>query len=85
MINNFLLNHAVYEIVWKNFVEPSRPQMTIRRMRIAYWVRKATNTLSEYVIAIDFPATMVPRTSLIFTVYAHGLSFQFLLSLLRLT
>jgi hypothetical protein len=32
-----------------------RPQMTIRRMRIACWMPKSTNTLSEYVILISFP------------------------------
>jgi hypothetical protein len=41
---------AVYEIMWKNIVEPNRPQMTIWRMRIAYWIAKATDTYSEYVI-----------------------------------
>jgi hypothetical protein len=25
---------AVYEIMWKNFVQPARPQMAIRGMRI---------------------------------------------------
>jgi hypothetical protein len=59
--------------------------MTIRRMRIAYWVRKATNTRSQYVIPIAFPATIFARTHLIVTVNAHGLSFQFLLSVLCLT
>ena len=29
LINSFILNRAVYEIVWKNIVEPGRPQMTI--------------------------------------------------------
>jgi hypothetical protein len=34
--NNFFPpeNHAVYEIIWKNTIEPGRPQMPIRRMRI---------------------------------------------------
>ena len=41
---------AVYEITWKNIVEPSRPQVTIWRMRIAYWITKATDTHSEYVL-----------------------------------
>jgi len=41
--------------------------MKIRCMRIAYWVPKATNTLSEHVKPIDFPATMVARTRLIAT------------------
>ena len=35
---------AFYEIVWKNFVEWSRPEMTICGMRIACWIPKATNT-----------------------------------------
>ena len=39
----------------KNIVEPYRPQMTIRRIRIACWIPKATNTYSEYVILIAFP------------------------------
>jgi hypothetical protein len=29
--------------------------MTVWRMRIACWIRKATNTRSEYVILNDFP------------------------------
>jgi hypothetical protein len=35
--------------MWKNIVQPDRPQMTIWRMRIACWMPEATNTLSEYV------------------------------------
>jgi hypothetical protein len=27
--SNIFLNHAIYEIMWKNMVEPDRPQMTI--------------------------------------------------------
>ena len=48
MFNNFLfvffLNHAFYEILWKNTVVPGRPQTTMSRMRIACWTPKATNT-----------------------------------------
>jgi hypothetical protein len=51
----FFENVAVYEILWKNIVEPDRPQMTIWRMCIACWIPKATNTNSEYVIFIAFP------------------------------
>jgi len=55
MFNNFFFkNCALNEIAWKNIVESDRPQMTIWRMRIAYWVPKATNTHSEYVILIAF-------------------------------
>ena len=51
MLNNlFPEDRAVYELMWKNVVEPDRPQMTIRRMRCACWIPKATDTHSEYVI-----------------------------------
>ena len=53
--NFFFKNRTVYEIMWKNIVERSRPQMTIWCMRIASCVTKATNTHSEYVILIAFP------------------------------
>ena len=46
---------AVYEIAWKNIVEPGRPQKTKWRMRLACWIPKAINTHSEYVILISFP------------------------------
>jgi hypothetical protein len=42
-------NRAIYEIMWKNILEPDMPQMTIRPMRIAYWITEATNAQSEYV------------------------------------
>jgi hypothetical protein len=41
--------------MWKNTVQPDRPQMAIWRMRIACRIPKATNILSEYVIRIAFP------------------------------
>jgi len=58
MLKNFffsLENHAVYEIMWKNVVEPDGPQMTIWRMRIAFGYVKQENTPSEYVILVAFP------------------------------
>jgi len=51
----FFKNRAVYEILWKNTVQQSRPQMTIWHMHIACWIPTATNTRSEYVILMDFP------------------------------
>ena len=48
-------NCAVYEIMWKNNVQPERAHMTIWRMRIACWITKAINTRSEYVMHIAFP------------------------------
>jgi hypothetical protein len=53
--NFFLENRAVCEIMWKNIVERGRSHMTIRRMRIACWILKATNTHSQYVMLIACP------------------------------
>jgi hypothetical protein len=39
----------------KNIVEPAWPQMRVWRMQIAYWVPKAKNTHSGYVMPLDFP------------------------------
>ena len=44
-----------HEIMWKNFVQLDRTQMTIWCMRIACCTPKATNTLSKYVILITCP------------------------------
>jgi len=46
MFKNFFFNLAIYEIMWKNMVQPGRPQMTIWCMRIACWIPKATDTHS---------------------------------------
>jgi hypothetical protein len=57
VLNSFLFfaNLSYCEVMWKNTVEPGRPQMAIWRMRIACWVTKATDTHPEYVIVIAFP------------------------------
>ena len=54
-VNFFFEKRAVYETMWKYTVEPDRPQMTIRRMRIVYWITKSIGTLSQHVILITFP------------------------------
>ena len=51
----FSENGAVYEIMWKNTVEPDRPQMTEWRMRNACWIPKGRDKHSEYVTVIAFP------------------------------
>ena len=38
----FFENRTVCEIMWRNIIQPDRPQMTIWRMRISRWVPKAT-------------------------------------------
>ena len=49
-------NRAVYEIMWKNIVNPDRPNDSIiRRMRFACRITKATNTHSECVTLLAFP------------------------------
>ena len=50
----FTENLTVYEIMWKNIVQRGRPQMTIRRMRIACWIPKDTDIHSKYVTIIAF-------------------------------
>ena len=47
-------NHTVSQTVWKDIVEADMSQKTIWRMRIACWIRKATNIDSEYVLLIAF-------------------------------
>ena len=41
--------------MWKNSVQPDRPQVAIWRMRIACRILKATDTHSVYVILTAFP------------------------------
>ena len=40
----FFENRAVNVIMWKNMVQPDRPQVTIGRTRIACWITRATHT-----------------------------------------
>jgi hypothetical protein len=45
IFRNFLFQiRAVYEIMWKNIVQPGRQQMEIWRMRFACLIPKDTNT-----------------------------------------
>jgi hypothetical protein len=77
----FFDNCAVYEIMWNNIVERGRPQMTIWRMRIACWVVKATYTHTHththtFIICNSHcfsTATIVARTPVKITLYAHSL------------
>ena len=51
----FFENRAVCEIMCNNIADGGRTHMTICRLRIACWIPKATNTLSEHVTPTDFP------------------------------
>ena len=46
--------------MWKNILEPGRPQLKIRRKRFACWKHKSTNTPSEYVILVAFARQQKP-------------------------
>jgi len=58
----------------EQFCTAGQPQMTIRRMRIACWILKATNTLTICNTHCFSTATMVARTRLNVTLYVHCLS-----------
>jgi len=72
---NFIFeNRVVYEIMWKNILEPGRPHMTIWRMCISSWVSSARNTLTvcnAYCFSIE---TMVAKTCLNITLHVLCLS-----------
>jgi len=74
--SNFLENRAVYEKMWENIAERGRPQMTIRRMRIACWIPTATNTHTLRLCNTHCftTATMVARKRLDVTLCVHCLS-----------
>jgi hypothetical protein len=64
----------LWDNVEKYIIEPDRPQMTIWRMRIAFWIPKATNTLSEYAILIVFHCNSSCTNASRLYVIVHSLS-----------
>jgi hypothetical protein len=64
----------VYEIMWKNMVQRGRPHMSLWRMRIAYWIIKATDTHTEYVIFPVFPQQQLLHESASMLLYIQTLS-----------
>jgi len=48
----FFENCALYEIMWKNIVEPDRPQMAIWHLCIACWIPKSTNIYLEFDVQV---------------------------------
>ena len=60
--------------MWKNTVQPDRPQMTVWGLRFACWIPKAINTHSQYSTHCFSTATMVARTLLNVTLYVNCLS-----------
>jgi len=65
-ITHFMFSdiRAVYEIMWKNMVEPDRPQIKIWRMRFSCWVGKIhRHTLIIFNTYCFSVATVVTRAS----------------------
>ena len=69
MSNNFIPeNRAVYEIMWKNVVEPDRPQCMLFAYWILYGYKHTLRICNTYCFSI---ATMVTRMCLIVTFIAQ--------------
>jgi len=69
----FSENRAFCEIMWKQFEEVDRPQLTWRA-HIACRIPTATNRHSQYLIVVIFNAkTVVARKSLNVTLHVHCL------------
>jgi hypothetical protein len=52
--------------MWENTVLSDKPQMTIWRMRIAWWIPEVTNTHWEYLLLIAFPANEAKSVQITF-------------------
>jgi hypothetical protein len=65
--NYFFENLAIYEVMWKNNLDPDRPQRRVRCIRIACWIPMATKTCLKYVTltAPPLPQWLYKRTSLL--------------------
>jgi hypothetical protein len=66
----FFENLAVYDVMWKNIVDPDRPQMTIW---YGEWALHAVCPQNKYTYCFS-TATMVARSRLNVTLYVHCLS-----------
>ena len=56
-------------------VQPGRPEITVRRMRVVCWITKATERHSDiFNTYCCTTATIVSRTRLSVTLYVHWLS-----------
>jgi hypothetical protein len=83
-ISRFAEKFVICEVMWKNFVEPGRAQMTIWYMHIACWIPKATkHTLRMWNTYFFFSSTVVAWTHLSVPLYKHCLSFQICLTILH--
>jgi beta-galactosidase GanA len=54
-ITFFSEDRTIYEVMWKNMLQPFCPQIKIQRMRFVCWITKTMDTISEYVALMVFP------------------------------
>jgi len=52
MFNTFFSKIVSFKTMWENTVQSDRPQMPIRRMRLACWITKFTDRHTGYIILI---------------------------------
>jgi len=64
-------NRAIYEIMWKNIVQPGRPQITVWRMRIACWIPVTADTFRIFNTYCVSTATMIARSCLSIVSYVQ--------------
>ena len=69
--NLFPENRAFYEIMWKNVVQPDRPQIIIGHVSNACWITKAIETYWKCVIFIVFPRQQWLRERVSVYCYTH--------------
>ena len=73
MFDSLLPDVLSFEIKSKIITEPGRPQTSKWHICVAYWITKATNTQSEYVIHF-YIYTMAARTHINIKFYVHCMS-----------
>jgi len=71
--------------MWKNTVEPGKPQMTTWRMRTACRITESTNTHLEYVILVAFAlGQWLHERVLVLRLFVHCFFRSFVTTLIRL-
>jgi len=72
--NTFFENRAVNEKMWKNIVEPGRPQTILWHIHISRWKPKAANTHSGCITLIAVPLQQCLPESVCVTLHVQCLS-----------
>jgi len=70
IFSNFFESLVVYEIMWKNTVQPDRSQMTVQCMRIACWII-VLHVLRMCNTALPLPQRSQKRTSKLRYMYVY--------------